>query len=285
MSFGQVMISRQGKLRGKLRHLGWLGWAAVVVIALFTFVAIFGPMLAPWDPDAIDLQYAYVGPMPGHPLGFDELGRDLYSRMLVGARSSFIGPLALVLISTLFGTAIALYAAWRRGWTDAGLSAGIDVAFAFPGLLLAIVLVTIFGASLQIAVIALALAYTPSLARLLRGTALRETGMEYVRAFKVLGYSDRRILIQHVLPNLAPFIVAQAIITFGYATLDLGGLSFLGLGVQAPTADWGAMVAAGAPGLLQGYPMQTLVAGGCLVLAAVSFAILGDRLARMWGVE
>jgi peptide/nickel transport system permease protein len=191
----------------------------------------------------------------------------------------------LVLISTVLGTTLALIAAWRRGWTDAGLSAAFDIAFAFPGLLLAIVLVTIFGPSLGIAVIALTLAYTPGMARLLRSTALRETGMEYVKAFRVMGYGDLRIVIRHVLPNLLPFIIAQAIITFGYATLDLGGLSFLGLGVQPPTADWGAMVAAGAPGLLQGYPMQTLAAGSCLVLAAVSFGVLGDRLARMWGVE
>jgi peptide/nickel transport system permease protein len=205
--------------------------------------------------------------------------------LLVGARPSFIGPLALVAFSTVLGTLVALIAAWRRGWTDTGLSAAVDVAFAFPGLLLAIVLATVFGASLWVAIIALTLAYTPGMARLLRGSAMRETGMEYVKAFKVLGYSDRRILFRHVLPNLAPFIIAQSIITFGYATLDLGGLSFLGLGLQPPTADWGAMVAAGSKSLLQGYPLQTMAAGTCLVLAAVSFGVLGDRLARMWGVE
>jgi peptide/nickel transport system permease protein len=285
MSIAQAAALVGPRKRSRLSHLGLLGWLALAVIVLFVFIAAFGAALAPYDPDAIDIAYSNVGPIPGHPLGFDELGRDLLSRILVGARSSFIGPMALVLVSTVLGTSLALLAAWRRGWTDAGLSAGFDIAFAFPGLLLAIVLVTMFGASLGIAVIALTLAYTPGMARLLRSTALRETGMEYVKAFRVMGYGDLRIVVRHVLPNLMPFIIAQAIITFGYATLDLGGLSFLGLGVQPPTADWGAMVAAGAPGLLQGYPMQTLAAGTCLVLAAVSFGVLGDRLARMWGVE
>jgi peptide/nickel transport system permease protein len=284
MSIAQIAL-RQPRRRSRLAHLGVLGWLALIVIALVIFIAMFGAALAPCDPNAIDIAYSNVGPIAGHPLGFDELGRDLFSRILVGARSSFIGPLALVLLSTVLGSALALLAAWRRGWTDAGLSAAFDVAFAFPGLLLAIMLATIFGAGLAVAVVALTLAYTPGMGRLLRSTALRETGMEYVKAFRVMGYRDRRIVGQHVLPNLMPFIIAQAIITFGYATLDLGGLSFLGLGVQPPTADWGVMVAAGAPGLLQGYPIQTLAAGTCLVLAAVSFGVLGDRLSRMWGVE
>jgi peptide/nickel transport system permease protein len=285
MSVVQVAAAVRTRRRSRLAHLGVVGWLALAVIVLFAFVAAFGEALAPYDPNSIDIAYSNVGPIPGHPLGFDELGRDLLSRLLVGARSSFVGPLALVAVSTVLGTALALLAAWRRGWTDATLSAGFDIAFAFPGLLLAIMLATMFGSSLAVAVIALALAYTPGLGRLLRSTALRETGMEYVKAFRVMGYSDFRIVVRHVLPNLMPFIIAQAIVMFGYATLDLGGLSFLGLGVQPPTADWGVMVAAGAPGLLQGYPMQTLAAGTCLVLAAVSFGVLGDRLARMWGVE
>jgi len=285
MSVAQVATVVRTRRRSRLAHLGVIGWLALVVIVVFVFVAAFGEALAPYDPNAIDIAYSNVGPIPGHPLGFDELGRDLLSRLLVGARSSFIGPLALVAISTVAGTALALIAAWRRGWTDATLSAGFDIAFAFPGILLAILLSTLFGAGMAVAVIALTLAYTPALARLLRATALRETGMEYVKAFRVMGYSDFRIVVRHVLPNLMPFIIAQAIVMFGYATLDLGGLSFLGLGVQPPTADWGVMVAAGAPALLQGYPMQTLAAGTCLVLAAVAFGVLGDRLARMWGVE
>lgn len=285
MSVVQVAVVARTRRRSRLAHLGVVGWLALAVILVFVVVAAFGEVLAPYDPNAIDIAFSNVGPIPGHPLGFDELGRDLFSRLLVGARSSFVGPLALVAVSTVVGTSLALLAAWRRGWTDAALSAGFDIAFAFPGLLLAIMLATMFGASLAVAVLALALAYTPGLGRLLRGTALRETGMEYVKAFRVMGYSDFRIVVRHVLPNLMPFIIAQAIVMFGYATLDIGGLSFLGLGVQPPTADWGVMVAAGAPGLLQGYPMQTLVAGTCLVLAAVSFGVLGDRLARMWGVE
>lgn len=256
MSIGQIAIGRNRGYRKSLSKIGLLGWLAVFVLFTFGVIAIFGSALAPHDPNKIDLAYSYVGPIPGHPLGFDELGRDLFSRLLVGARTSLIGPIVLVISTTVMGTSIAILAAWRRGWTDAGLSAGVDIAVAFPGLLLAILLSTVFGASLWVAILALTLAYTPSLARLLRSSALRETGMDYVKALKVLGFSDRQIIFKHLLPNLAPFIIAQAIIMFGYATLDLGGLSFLGIGVQPPTADWGTMVAAGASGLLQGYQLR-----------------------------
>ena len=285
MSIGQIALRRRAGSRKRSKKFGWIGWLAVGVLSTFVFVAIFGPALAPHDPNKIDLAYAYVGPTPGHILGFDELGRDLFSRLMVGAQSSLLGPFLLVFFATLAGATIAILAAWRRGWVDAGLSTGVDIAIAFPGILLAIILVTIFGASLPVAVLALTLAYTPGLARLLRTSATRETGMEYVKALKVLGFSDRRIIFKHLLPNLAPYIFAQAIIMFGFAVLDIGALSFLGLGVQAPTSDWGTMVAAGASGLLQGYPMQTIAAGSCLVLTAVSFAIIGERLARVWGVE
>ncbi|MEY4898802.1 MAG: hypothetical protein RL294_613 [Actinomycetota bacterium] len=285
MSIGQLALRRSAGSRKSAKKFGWLGWAAVCVLSTFAFFGVFGAAVAPHDPNKIDLAYAYVGPIPGHLLGFDELGRDLFSRLLVGAQSSLLGPFMLVFFATLAGTTLAVVAAWRRGWVDALLSTGVDIAIAFPGILLAIILVTIFGASLPVAVLALTLAYTPGLARLLRTSATRETGMEYIKALKVLGFSDSRIIFRHLLPNLAPYIFAQAIVMFGYAVLDIGALSFLGLGVQAPTSDWGSMVAAGASGLLQGYPTQTIAAGSCLVLTAVSFAIIGERLARVWGVE
>jgi peptide/nickel transport system permease protein len=280
-----LALRRSAGSRKSAKKFGWLGWAAVCVLSTFAFFGVFGAAVAPHDPNKIDLAYAYVGPIPGHLLGFDELGRDLFSRLLVGAQSSLLGPFMLVFFATLAGTTLAVVAAWRRGWVDALLSTGVDIAIAFPGILLAIILVTIFGASLPVAVLALTLAYTPGLARLLRTSATRETGMEYIKALKVLGFSDSRIIFRHLLPNLAPYIFAQAIVMFGYAVLDIGALSFLGLGVQAPTSDWGSMVAAGASGLLQGYPTQTIAAGSCLVLTAVSFAIIGERLARVWGVE
>jgi peptide/nickel transport system permease protein len=285
MSIGQLALRRSAGSRKSAKKFGWLGWAAVCVLSTFAFLGVFGAAVAPHNPNKIDLAYAYVGPIPGHLLGFDELGRDLFSRLLVGAQSSLLGPFMLVFFATLAGTTLAVVAAWRRGWVDALLSTGVDIAIAFPGILLAIILVTIFGASLPVAVLALTLAYTPGLARLLRTSATRETGMEYIKALKVLGFSDSRIIFRHLLPNLAPYIFAQAIVMFGYAVLDIGALSFLGLGVQAPTSDWGSMVAAGASGLLQGYPTQTIAAGSCLVLTAVSFAIIGERLARVWGVE
>jgi peptide/nickel transport system permease protein len=261
-----------------LRATGAAGMASAVVIAVATFVAVLGSLLAPDDPTFAQLSYSYVGPIGGHPLGFDGQGRDVLSRLLVGARTSMLGPLAVVVICILAGTLLAVSAAWRRGAYDAVVSSLLDILFAFPGILLAILAATVFGAGLVAASLALAVAYTPYVARVLRGAALRERSQQYVAALEVQGASSFSICVRHLVPNMLPLIVAQATILFGYAMVDLAAISFLGLGVQPPRPDWGVMVSENQSGVVQGYPLAALAAGVCIVVVVVAFNILGERL-------
>jgi peptide/nickel transport system permease protein len=261
-----------------LRATGAAGVASAIAIAIAAFVAAFGPLLAPDSPYVGQLSSSYVGPTGGHLLGFDGQGRDLLSRLLGGARTSLVGPLAVVVICILAGTVLAVSAAWKRGTYDAVVSSGLDVLFAFPGILLAILAAAVFGAGLVAASLALAVAYTPYVARVLRGAALRERSQQYVAALEVQGASAFSICLRHLIPNMLPLIVAQATILFGYAMVDLAAISFLGLGVQPPNPDWGVMIAENQSGVVQGYPLAALAAGVCIVVVVVAFNILGERL-------
>ena len=263
-----------------LKRTGPAGIASAIVIVVATFVAVAGRAISPFDPLAPGLSNAWIGPMQvtGHLLGFDGQGRDLLSRLLVGATTSMLGPLAVVVICMTVGSVFAVSAAWRGGGYDAVVSSGMDILFAFPGILLAILAATVFGAGLISASLALAIAYTPYVARVLRGAAMRERAQQYVAALEVQGASPLSICVRHLLPNMAPLIVAQATILFGYAMVDLAAISFLGLGVQAPNPDWGVMVSENQSGVLQGYPLPALAAGLSIVIVVVAFNVLGERL-------
>jgi peptide/nickel transport system permease protein len=250
--------------------------AAVIVAA--TFVAVAGPLLAPYNPDLPQLSDYFIGPSPEHLLGFDAQGRDVLSRLLVGARTSMIGPLAVTLICMSLGSLLAVTAAWRGGAYDAVISSGLDIVFAFPGILLAVLAAAVFGAGLTAPVLALSVAYTPYVARVLRGAALRERAQQYVAALEVQGASSIAICLRHLIPNMLHLIVAQATTLFGYAMVDLAAISFLGLGIQPPTADWGVMVSENQQGIIQGYPIPALAAGLCIVVVVVAFNLLGERL-------
>jgi peptide/nickel transport system permease protein len=264
----------------RIAGLDVVGHIALLFVVLFALLALFGPSLAPHDPNAVDLSRAYWAPDASHPLGFDHQGRDILSRLLVGARSSFLGPLAIVFAASGLGLLLAIIGAWRRGWLDAGLAGVLDASLAFPGLLLAVMAVAVFGAGLTAVIVALGIAYTPYMARLVRSAAIGELGKDYIDTLKVQGFSAAAICWRHLLPNIFPIVFAQAALTLAWATLDIAGLSYLGLGIQPPDADWGVMVADGQTGVLAGYPMQSLVAGACLVVAICSFSLLGERLLR-----
>ena len=159
-----------------------------------------------------------------------------------------------------------------------GHSSGLDVLFAFPGILLAVLTAAIFGAGLTAASIALSVAYMPYVARVLRGAALRERSQPYVAALEVQGLSATSICLRHLIPNMMPLIVAQATIMFGWAMVDLAAISFLGLGVQPPNPNWGVMISENETGILQGYPLPALSAGVCIVAVVIAFNVLGERL-------
>jgi len=263
---------------GRHRSLSPLLIASAAVIVVAAIVAIFGPLLAPYNPDTPQLSQYFVGPSPEHLLGFDASGRDVFSRLLYGARTSMIGPLAVTLICMTLGSLLAVTAAWRGGTYDAVIGSGLDIVFAFPGILLAVLAAAVFGGGLVAPVLALSVAYTPYVARVLRGAALRERAQQYVAALEVQGASSIAICLRHLIPNMLHLIVAQATTLFGYAMVDLAAISFLGLGVQPPAADWGVMVSENQQGIIQGYSIPALAAGLCIVVVVVAFNILGERL-------
>jgi peptide/nickel transport system permease protein len=256
--------------------------AGGIVIAILVLAALLAPLIAPHDPNAINLAESLGEARGEHLLGQDSSGRDILSRLLYGTRLSLLGPLLVVAISTLVGVPLGLLAGYRGGAVDAVLSRAWDLMFAFPPLLLAIVIVAAFGAGFWTATIAIAIIYVPLLARVVRGVVLVEREKAYVDACRVQGLSGVRVALAHVLPNVAPTIVAQATLNFGYALLDLAGLAFLGLGVQPPTADWGAMLADGRKFILLSYN-EVVAASVVIAVAVVAFNMLGDALTHRIG--
>ncbi|MFJ6574974.1 ABC transporter permease [Streptomyces sp. NPDC091368] len=252
---------------------------SVAVLALLVLVAVLAPVLAPYDPEALDLSASLVGTTGDHPLGTDQSGRDVLSRLLHGARTGLLGPLLVVAVSTLLGTALGVLAAWRGGWVDTVLSRSMDMVFAIPGLLLAILLVSVVGSGLTAPVIAMSVAYTPYVGRLVRSIARQEKARPYIEAYRVQGWSGWTVCVRHLLPNIAPTVFAQSAMNFGYALMDLAALSFLGFGVQPPAADWGAMINEGQAAVLQGAMLPALAPSACIVLAVVAFGIVGEGLA------
>jgi peptide/nickel transport system permease protein len=271
---------RWSRALGTRRGIGIAGLASAAVIAVAALATVFGRVAAPYHPDLPDLSLAWVGPSGGHLLGFDAEGRDLLSRLLAGAQSSMLGPLAVVALSMIAGALAAMLAAWCRGPVDAVISSGLDILFAFPGILLAVLATAVAGAGLTAAAAALSVAYTPYVARVLRGAALRERAQPYAAALEVQGSSATSICLRHLLPNMMPLIMAQATTMFGWAMVDLAAISFLGLGVQPPSANWGVMISENQAGIVQGYPLPALAPGVAIVAVVIAFNVLGERLFR-----
>ncbi|UGS38437.1 ABC transporter permease [Capillimicrobium parvum] len=267
--------------RRRWRGVAGLGWPSTVCIwflAAVVLVALLAPLIAPQDPNVADLSAARLSPSAAHLLGTDSTGRDILSRIIYGARLSLLGPLIVVVASVTLGTAIALTSVWVGGRVDAFIARALDVVFAFPSLLLAIMSAALFGAGLVAPIIALAIGFTPYVVRLTRAPALRLRNAPFIAACEVQGLPVRTIWLRHLLRNLAPMTASIATILFGQAMIDLSALSYLGLGVQPPTADWGAMVASGQQDILSGYPQESLSAGLMIVLVIVAVNVLGQRL-------
>ena len=268
----QVVRTSARRLR-----LGRTGVIALVMLLAVVAIAVFAPLLAPHDPNQSDLLTAYAPPSNSHWLGTDATGRDIAARLMYGARTSLLGPIAIVALSVLVGVPLALTAAWRGGSVSFLIIRALDIVFAVPGLLLAILAVSLFGPGLPAAVISLAIAYLPYVGRLTVTAAQRERRLPYVEALTVQGVSVLKITFRHMLRNLAPVLAGQATIAFAYALIDLASLSFLGLAVQAPQADWGVLVS-DRDSVLQGHPMQVTAAAVLVVVTVLSLFVLGARL-------
>lgn len=251
--------------------------AGIVMIGILA-MALFGPWLAPYDPNQL-----YVGPISAPPslehwMGTDDLGRDILSRVLVGAAPSVFAPIVVVIASSLVGALIAIVSAWFGGWVDGVSSRLIEVIFAIPGLVLAILAVSMFGKGLIAPIVALSIAYVPIVARLMRASARSELAKPYIAALRIQGVGSLAICFRHLVPALLPALLAQSTVGFGYAMLDLAAISFLGLGAQPPSSDWGVMIAAGQPSLLVGAPEQSMFPAALVVVTVLAVNILGARV-------
>ena len=249
---------------------------AVVVIAIVG-AALLAPWIVPFDPAAQELALRLEGPSERHWFGLDELGRDILSRVLVGARVSLFVGLVVVGVSALVGMAMGSIAGYYGGRIDQIISRVMDVLLAFPGLLLAIALVAVLGPSLGNVVLALTVIGWVGYARLVRGQVLRAREFEYVVAARALGAGTLRTLSRHVLPTALPAVTVQATLGMAAAILSEAALSFLGLGVQPPTPSWGTMINGGRSHLLDA-PHLTIFPGLFLALVVLGFNFLGDGL-------
>jgi peptide/nickel transport system permease protein len=262
--------SRGGAGSGTLRLGAGLALAVLVV-------ALLAPFLAPHDPNEQALEDRLAGPSSAHWLGLDELGRDILSRLIMGARVSVGVGLSVVLMAGLAGTAIGLTAGYFGGRVDAVLMRLTDLFMAFPGILLAIALVAVLGPALRNVVVALVVIGWVGYARLVRGQVLQLREMEFVLAARAAGVTSWGVIVRHVLPNVMPTLVVQASLGMAGAILAEASLSFLGLGIQPPTPSWGAMINAGRSHLLDA-PHLALFPGVAILLTVMGLNFLGDAL-------
>ena len=259
-------------------RVGTGGMFAAGFLLTVSLLAVLAPVVAPYGPNTADLLHPSAGPSGSHLLGTDELGRDLVSRLIWGARSGLLGPGIVISIATVVAIPLAALAGWLGGAVDLVVGRLLDLLFAFPGLLLAILVVSLYGTGLLPCAIALSLSYMPWIARVARSGIVRERNKAYIAAADVQGLSGFAICARHLIPNISSIIWSQATIAFGYALIDLAALSFLGLNVQPPTADWGVMVNNEAA-LLQGHPLQVFYPCLLIVLSVTAVTYLGNRLA------
>ena len=256
-------------------HAGLIGTTIVAGLAL---LALGAPWLALEPPDQQDLGRALTRPSLPHVLGTDELGRDIWSRIVYGARISLGAAVLIVGGAATAGLVMGLASAHYRGVVDEVLMRLTDVLLAFPGVLLAIAIVSVLGSgSLFNVAIALAIYIVPGFARLVRAPLFAEGAREYVDAARALGASDLELMVRHLLPNIVGPLLVQATLRMGTVILLFSGFSFLGLGPRPPTPEWGLMLATG-NGYLRTDPHLALVPGGAIVLAVLGFNLVGDAL-------
>ena len=251
--------------------------AGAVVIVLFVLSALLGPLVVSYDPLEQNLSANYQNGSWGHPLGTDHLGRDNLSRLIYGARVSLTISATSVAIGLIVGAIVGLLAAYWGGLIDKILMRGADVLLAFPDILLAIAIVAILGRGVRNTIIAVAIFAVPSFARIVRSAALSIVDLDFIHASRALGASDSRIIAGHVVPNCLSPILVHTTIMLGTAILIASGLSFLGLGVQPPDPEWGAMLSKGRE-LIRSTPVGAVAPGVAITVVVLSFSMVGDGL-------
>lgn len=276
---GSLSSERRGAFGRIHQRIGTAGMVSAGFVLVVAVLAILAPVASPYSPNAIDLLSINAGPSAAHLLGTDSIGRDLLSRLLWGARSSLLGPAIVISVATVIAVPVAALAGWAGGIVDLVISRTLDLLFAFPGILLAILAVALYGPGLVPCSMALAVSYMPWIARVARSGILRERNKPYIQAMEVQGLSAFAICTRHLIPNIASIIWSQATISFGYALIDLAALSFLGLNIQPPSADWGVM-ANNETAILQGDFAQVFYPCLMIVLCVTAVTYVGKRLSN-----
>ncbi len=252
-------------------------WIGTLFLTAVVGLSLAAPILAPYSPTAADPVNQLLPPSLAHPAGTDLFGRDVWSRLLWGGRLSLAAGILAVTLAALPGSLLGMLAGYSGGWLDALLMRLVDMLLAFPSLLLALALVAWLGPGLVGAALAVGLAGIPRFARLVRAATLGVRSEVYIEAARVIGCRPERILLRHVAPNVRGAVIVLGSLELGYALLNIGALSFLGLGAQPPTPEWGAMLAEGRT-LLRDAPWVTTAPGLAITLTVLAFNMLGDAL-------
>ncbi|MGH9173254.1 MAG: ABC transporter permease [Vicinamibacterales bacterium] len=269
-------LSRPRQWRRRLRAYPQLT-IGLIVLSVLVFGSVFAPVIAPYDPAAIDASSLLAEPSREHLFGTDTLGRDVLSRILYGGRLSLFVALISVAAGMMIGVTLGLISGYRTGWTDSVIMRAMDGFMSFPNLVLALTIAFALGASLQSVIIALAVVRIPATARLTRGQTLILNQEEFVVAAHAVGVGPLRMLARHYLPNLASVLLVQASLGAGATIFAEASLGFLGVGVPPPTPSWGGMLRDGYI-FLELNPWQSIVPGAFIFLAILSFNFIGDGL-------
>jgi len=253
----------------------------IALLVMVTLVGIFAPQISPYDPLAIDISQKFQPPSRQHFLGTDELGRDMFSRVVMGTRISFQVAGEVLLIAGTIGIFLGILAGYRGGIVDEIIMRAADIFLAFPSFLLAMAIVAALGASIQNAILAIAIAWWPRYARLLRGQVLAVKNMPFVDAARSIGAGDFRVMLRHVLPNCLAPLVVQFTTDAGAAILSTSALSFVQLGARPPMPEWGLMISQ-ARNFIVNYWWIPTFPGLAIALAVGGFMFLGDGLRDLW---
>ena len=270
----QVTVRVQKVKRNRIRMKLFLFAALAATLLLIT---IFARDICPYDPYAQDLSQAMQPPGATHLMGTDTYGRDMLSRVLIGAQTSISSTFALVAIITVFGTIVGIFCGYYGGVVDSVMMRISDICLAFPGLVFAMAVAAILNGGVQNAVIALALISWPKYSRIARSQTLSMKSLPYMQAAQLAGDSALQMILRHVLPNIVGPILVTSMLDIGTMMMEIAGLSFLGLGAQPPVAEWGSMMSSGRS-MLQTYPWIVLSPGLAIFVSVVIFNLLGDTI-------
>jgi peptide/nickel transport system permease protein len=259
-----------------------LGAVAAVVILLLIIGAVFAPLIAPYDPLYPDAINRLASPRPSHLFGTDDIGRDVFSRVIYGGRVSLEVGILTVLLGTVVGSAIGLVSGYWSGWADVLIQRLLDSLQSIPGLLLALVVAAVIGAGTINTIFPIAIILIPVNARVVRSAVLSVREHQYIEAARVLGCADGRIMLRHILPNVTAPILILSSIYIGSAIIVEASLSFLGLGTSPPTPSWGNMLAGQGRTYMEQAPWLAIFPGLAITLTVLSFNLLGDALRDTW---